>query len=514
MESIRKPLPGSKQARVWIPPRQHRWIGAAILLAVAAGTLWWYSRNHQSVPTNKRDNQQSGNAVRAVIIPVVSTNVPQSVEVTGTVHAELESSIAAKVLARVQSVLVREGDRVRRGQTLMLLDARDLNASVSQANANLRASSVGYENARVAANMEDSLSKARIAEAQSKIVQSEAALRAASAKLELVQAGPRHQERVQAVLAVSQAKSNLTFAESNLKRMASLYKEGAISAQQYDQYQSQFEAAMSQFQMAQQGKSIADEGSRAEDIRASKQSVLQAQAAVQEANAGLKSSQASAMQTLVRKQEIKGAQAQIAQSQASLQLAQVTRDYSVITSPFDGIVTKRLADPGVLASPGVVLLTIQGGALRLEAIVPESVLVSVRKGAAVRMQFDALNNLSLTGYVVEIAPQGDTSSHTFVVKINLPLGSDAAAGMFGRARFTIGSDKRLLVPASALWEREGLHYLYVVDENHLARLRMVTVGEPVGSWIPVLSGLNYGEKIVTTNRERVSDGSLVAEESR
>src|SRR5262249_30609041 len=156
-------------------------------------------------------------------------------------------------------------------------------------------------------------------------------------------------------------------------------------------------------------------------------------------------------------------------SRAALQLAAVTRDYATIAAPFDGIVTKRIADPGAMASPGVPLLMVQGGTLRLEAIVPESALVSVRKGSTVPVTFDALPARALTGGVVEIAPQGDPSSHTFRVKIELPSGSGAAAGMFGRARFVTGTEKRLLVPARALVEREGLHYLYVVDEHEFAR---------------------------------------------
>ena len=515
-----EPFTDAEPPRTSTPQRRHRWIGATIVLVVAGGALWWYLQKHQSAFPVQSDSRQSAPAVRVSVQSVAPTTSPQSLEVTGTVHAELEAPIATKVIARVKNVLVKEGDRVRRGQPLILLDARDLDASLSQANANVRAASAGYDNARAAARMEASLSTARIAEAQSKIAQSEAAFQAATARLELVQAGPRRQEREQAVLAVSQAKSTLTLAESSLKRMASLYREGAISAQQYDQYKSQFEVARSQFETAQQGKSITDEGSRAEDIRAAQQAVRQAHAAVQEADAGLNSAQAGAMQTEVRKQEVKGARAQIDQSQASLQLAKVTRDYAVITAPFDGIIAKRLADPGAMAGPGVLLLTVQGGALRLEAILPESVLVSVRKGAAVPVHFDALRNRALTGRVVEIAPQGDASSHTFVVKIDLPLGSRASAGMFGRARFATGTESHLLVPASSLWEREGLHFLYVVDENHVARLRMVTVGDPVaarpawGERIPVLSGLNSGERIITTNKERVKDGSPVIEGSR
>jgi len=514
MERNREPFTGAELLRTETPRRRHRWIGAALVVVVASGALWWYLQMRRTALHVHPDSQQIEQAVRVSVHQVELTTSPQTLEVTGTVQAELEAPIAAKVVARVRKVLVREGERVRGGQTLILLDARDMDASIAQANANLRVAGVGYDNARVTARMEASLSTARIAEAQAKVDQSEAALQAATARLELVQAGPRRQEREQAVLAVSRAKSSLTLAESNLKRMASLYREGAISAQQYDQFQSQFDVARSQFETAQQGQSLTDEGSRAEDIRTAQQAVRQAEAAIQEANAGLKSAQASAMLTEVRKQDIHGAQARIGQSLAGFQLAKVTRDEAVIASPFDGVVTKRLADPGVMASPGIPLLKIQGGALRLEAIVPESVLASVRKGAKVPVHFDAQQVRALTGRVVEIAPKGDAGSHTFVVKLNLPRASGASAGMFGRARFTTGSEKLLPVPASAVSEREGLHYLYVVDKNHRARLRMVTVGDPAGDQVSVLSGLNPGERIVCAGRERVMDGSPVTEGSR
>jgi RND family efflux transporter MFP subunit len=431
------------------------------------------------------------------------------VEVTGSVRPELDASIASKVMGRVQSVLVREGDRVHRGEPLVVLDARDLDASISQASAGLHAAAVGYDTARTTARMESALSQARIAEAQSKVAQSEAALQAARARQDLVQAGPRRQEREQAVLAVSQADAGYTLAEHNLKRMASLFDQGAISAQQYDQYHSQFEIVKSQLAAAQQARSMVEEGSRTEEIRAADQAVREAQAGVQEAHAALKSAQAGALQTEVRRQEVQGARAQIGQSRAGLLLAQMTRNEATIPAPFDGVVTKRLADPGTMAAPGVPLLAVQGGALRLEASAPESVLAFVRRGSTVPMYFDALQNHALTGRVVEIAPQGDESSHTFTVKIDLPAGCGALPGMFGRARFITGMEKRILVPSSAMREREGLHYLYVVDDSHIARMRMVTVGEPVGDRIPILSGLNPGEQIVSKGVDRLADGSLV-----
>ena len=516
MEQTHQTINSSTRSRqrTMLSPRQ--WIGIVTVLTVSALALWRQMPNkmHQVSPAEPASTAHSAPAVPVSAHAIVETSYPLTLEATGIVQSELVSPIASKVMARVKSVLVHEGDHVHRGQPLILLDARDLDASILQANAGLRAANAGYDSARIVAHMETSMSTARIAEAQSKIGQSEAALEAAMARLQLVQAGPRPQEREQAVLAVAQAKTNLILAESNMKRMAELYRGDAISAHQYEQYKSQYEIARAQFDTVQQGKSIADEGSRTEDIRAAQQAVRQAEAAVQEANAGLKSAQASAMQTDVRKQEIKSAQAQIGQSQAALQMARIAQDYATISAPFDGIVQKRLADPGVMANPGVLLMTIQGGPLRLEATVPESSLTSVIKGASIPVTFDALQSHKFIGHVVEIAPRGDPGSHTFVVKIGLPLGSGVSVGMFGRAHFTTGMEKRLIVPASSLIEREALHYLYVVDEGHIARLRMVTVGDPVEDQVPILSGLNAGERVICTGKEQLTDGSPVNEGSR
>lgn len=511
------------ELRQWIPDRwlrpdlRHirlRFLMVAALMVVGfivAAWLTWRQPAHQPTTPTHGD----GEAAPKVVIPDEAVQVisvapilaPQWLEVTGTVRAELEAAVGTKVMGRITRVLAREGDHVRRGQPLIRLDARDLDAAIAQAAANVRAAGVGYDSARVVAVMEDATSRARIVEAEAQVQQSEAALQAAQAKLDLVMTGPRKQERAQASLAVLQAKSNLELAANNLRRMESLVNEGAISRQQYETAKTQYEVAKAQHETAQQAQSLTEEGSRAEEIRAAQEGVRQAQATLAQARAGLKQAQAAALQVNVRRQQIRAAQAQVGQSQAALRIARVTRDYATIAAPFDGVVTARLADPGAMAAPGVPLLKVQGGAIRLEAVVPESALKAVRHGGSVPVRLDALNGREITGRVVEIAPQGDPSSHTFVVKIDLPAGSGARAGMFGRARFAIGRERRLLVPASAIWEREGLHYLYVVDEEGTIRLRMVTVGEPVGDRMPVLSGLNAGERIVAIGREKVADGS-------
>jgi multidrug resistance efflux pump len=386
----------------------------------------------------------------ARLITAAYSAAPRWLEATGSVRAQLEANIATKVQGRVMEVYVHEGDRVRRGQPLLTLDARDLEAGIAQAEANRRASVVGYDNARVTAQMEASTSAARIAQAEAQVTNAEAAVQSARARKDLVRSGPRRQEKVQAGLAVAQAQSSLTLAETNLRRMTSLFSQGAVARQQVDVAQNQYDLAKAQYDTAVQSRSIAEEGSRQEDIRSAEEAVRQAEAGLVEARAGLREARAGALQVNVRRQQIRGAQAQIGQSDAAVRLARVTRDYATINAPFDGIVTQRLADPGALASPGVPLLTVQGGPIRLEAVVPEGALASARKGAAVPVSLDALPGKALTGRISEVAPQGDAQSHTFLVKIDLPA-SLARSGMFGRARFRTARTAACFSPARRWW---------------------------------------------------------------
>ena len=257
----------------------------AVVLMVFMAALMilgaWRLAAHQNPPTSasgKRPPSPVASKEEVRIGEVKSETLPQWLTVTGTVRPEFEAALSTKVSGRVNRVLAREGDVVRRGQPLIQLDARDYDAAIRQSAANLRAVDINRGTAEVTAKMESSLSAARIADANAKIAQSEAALSAANAKLELVQAGPRKQERAQATLAVLQAKSQLALAESNLRRMEGLVNEGAISRQQYDAAKTAGEVAQVQYQTANEAQNMTEEGSRKEEIRVAEQAVHEAQA--------------------------------------------------------------------------------------------------------------------------------------------------------------------------------------------------------------------------------------------
>ncbi|HOC31057.1 MAG TPA: efflux RND transporter periplasmic adaptor subunit [Armatimonadota bacterium] len=447
-------------------------------------------------------------------VSVTTTVVRQSevgryLDATGTVQPEFEATIATRIQGRVLEVLAREGDRVRKGQPLVRLDSRDLNAAVQQADANVNAATVGWQNSRVAADMEEKTSQARVGQAESQVAVAEAALQSAQARMRLVETGPRKQERAQAGLAVTQAKAALDLADSNHKRMQTLYDKGAIARQQLDTYRMQADVARAQYETALQSQSIAEEGSRQEEIESAREGVRQAKAALAQAVAGLQQAKAGVLQARMRKAEIRSAGAQVGQAQAASRIARVSRDYATLVAPFDGVITRRLADPGVMALPGSPLMIIHGGRKRLESIVPESALGTIRKGMSVPVSLDALKGTVLDGVVSEIAPQGDTASRTFKVKIDLPENAAVRSGMYGMARFRTGTSQAITVPETAVWQREGLNYVYVVGDDNRARLRLITVGPSSNGYVSALSGLAVGEKVIISDTELVTDGAAV-----
>ncbi|MGC8667327.1 MAG: efflux RND transporter periplasmic adaptor subunit [Chthonomonadales bacterium] len=488
------------------------WTAAASTLAVigvAAALMVTLDRNPAAKA--KSSEPEEPKAIPVAFYTVEPVGTTSWLDATGTVRPEFEAVVATKVSGRVMSVLVHEGDHVRKGQPLVLLDARDLDAGIVQAQANLRSAEVGYQNARVAADMETSMSRSRVQAAEAELKQAEAALQAATARQQQVDTGPRKQERAQASLAVLQAKANLDLAESNLRRMQSLVADGAISQQQYDITRTARDVAKAQYEAAVQQQSMVDEGSRAEERRQAQEAVRQAQAAVAQAQAGLRQAKAAALQAEVRREEVKAAKAQVGQMRAALQIARVMRDYATIRAPFDGVIAAKLVDPGAMANPGTPLLRVQGGRIRLEAVVPESALKWVQMGSALPVDLDALAGHRFMGRVSEIAPQGDPASHTFVAKVDLPATARIRAGMFGRAHIATTHEHRMLVPAPAVFEREGLHYVFVVDDQNVARLRLVTVGDEVDGRRMVLSGLNPGERIIAQVPPSLTDGAKVLE---
>ncbi len=200
------------------------------------------------------------------------------------------------------------------------------------------------------------------------------------------------------------------------------------------------------------------------------------------------------------------AQAHRQEAAAMLEAARIRKGYSSINAPFDGIVTEKQADSGSLSVAGMPLLAIEKSVgYRLEASVPETRMAHVKMGDSVKIAIPSLP-LETSGRVVEIVPEAEVASRTFLVKIGLPAANGLRSGMFGRAIFPQGSVNSLRVPSIAVVRKGQLTSVFVVSDG-IVRQRLVTLGRALGDSVEVLSGLSEGDQVVTSDVGTLVDGS-------
>ena len=234
----------------------------------------------------------------------------------------------------------------------------------------------------------------------------------------------------------------------------------------------------------------------------------QAVAVRQQAGNDLKRATDLVRQNILSQSEFDAAQSKFSIAAAAEAEAKTMIDYTVILAPFDGVITRKLADVGDLAAPGKPLLQMENpGTLRLEADVPEALIGNVKIGDPLAVSVATITN-DITGAVAEMSPAADSNSRTYLVKLDLPADPGLRSGQFGRVRVPVGEASAIRVPASAVIQRGQMELVYVVA-NGRAQLRLVKTGNLVGGEVEVVSGLNSGEPVVTEGAAALTDGQTV-----
>jgi membrane fusion protein, multidrug efflux system len=237
--------------------------------------------------------------------------------------------------------------------------------------------------------------------------------------------------------------------------------------------------------------------------------VEQANAHLIQAEQDLKRFSALLDQQAVTRAEFDAVHARHTVAQAAASEAAATLEHARILAPFTGVVSRKFADLGDLASPGRPLLELDDPQqLRFEAHVPESLFDRIQPDATFPVRIDTLD-ATLTATVAEIAPAADPASRTSLVKLDLPNTPGLRPGQFGRLLVPTADRAALRVPASAVVQRGQLEFVFVVHQNH-AQLRLVKTGKRSNHEIEIVSGIQPGETIVVTNPESLQDGQPLA----
>ena len=221
--------------------------------------------------------------------------------------------------------------------------------------------------------------------------------------------------------------------------------------------------------------------------------------------------------------------ASIAMAQAAVQAADVALENTVIRAPFDGTVLSKNADVGEVVAPlaasafskSAVVTIADLRSLEVEADVAEANLESVAPGQLCEIVLDAYPDVRYPGYVAKIVPTADRAKATVQVKVAfrsydarvLPEMS-AKVHFLPRAARGVGAGADtqpvLVVPASAVAERNGRSVVYVVEGGRAVEVP-VTVGRQVGTAVAIRQGLAAGTQVIDSVGERVRRGVKVKE---
>ncbi len=205
------------------------------------------------------------------------------------------------------------------------------------------------------------------------------------------------------------------------------------------------------------------------------------------------------------RQEYEAAEARVKVATAGLSEAETMLGYASVSAPFDGVVTRKLADVGDLAMPGKPLLEIESPtALRFEADLPEAILDRVQLGAKLPVRLSKV----VEGTVSEISPVADPVSRTFLVKLDLPPVDGLRTGQFGRVSVPVAETQLLLVPRAAVLKRGQMELVFVARDGR-AVLRLVKTGKGLDGRVEILSGLEAGEAVIVSDTTRLIDDQPV-----
>ncbi len=220
---------------------------------------------------------------------------------------------------------------------------------------------------------------------------------------------------------------------------------------------------------------------------------------------------------------VASSQAHIKVMQASLANAQAALEYTIIRSPFDGVVTAKYAEVGEVVAPfgaavnarAAVVTMADLQSLMVEADVAESNLDKVKLAQPCEISLDAIPGRRFAGQVHMIVPTADRTKATVLTKVKFLEFDDrilpemsAKVAFLSRPLEANERQPRLALPQAALIIREGRTLAYLL-EGPRVRLVQVAVGETLGDRVEIKGGLKEGDRVVLKPPAGLGDGSRV-----
>jgi RND family efflux transporter MFP subunit len=186
-------------------------------------------------------------------------------------------------------------------------------------------------------------------------------------------------------------------------------------------------------------------------------------------------------------------------ARAQVRLLQTRVQHMTIAAPFDGVVARRLVEPGnVTPQHAQLLVVIDPSQLVTDVNVSELVMPYLDVGDRAEVRIDALGEKLHPGKIVRIHPAIDPATRTGRVEVVLnPVPKGARAGQFCRVVLSTGASEQLVVPLAALQRDLKGEFVYVYEEaGGTVRRAGVATGLRLADRVEIRDGLARGARVV------------------
>jgi len=205
-------------------------------------------------------------------------------------------------------------------------------------------------------------------------------------------------------------------------------------------------------------------------------------------------------------------------AKADVEKYQALLDYTQITAPFDGVITRRYADPGALIEAGTAsatqaksLLRISDNYhLRLDFPVSVEYVKDIHLGDKVDVRVESLGSKTFTGTITRFTRKVAEDTRTMITELEvLNPNLEIDPGMYATVVFKAEErPQSLAIPIQAS-ASGGITKVLIVNANHEIEERPVTLGLETSSKYEVVSGLREGDLVMLGNPAQLRPGQKV-----
>jgi membrane fusion protein (multidrug efflux system) len=219
--------------------------------------------------------------------------------------------------------------------------------------------------------------------------------------------------------------------------------------------------------------------------------------------------------------ELDAAEARARQADANVANLRAVVAKKTLRAPFDGRISIRQVELGQVVAPGTPVASLQSiTPIHADFWLPQQALAKLHAGQEVRLSTDAFPGDAWQGEITTVNPEVDPATRN--VRVRATFGNADGRlrpGMFGNVEVLAPEERPVLVvPATAVVFAPYGDSVYVIEEKKdasggasaVVRQKFVRTGERRGDYVAVVSGLDAGERVVSSGAFKLRNGAAVA----